>query len=134
MPSVNQSVNPRNGSFLCCALKSVPIIFQYFLLSFYKVDSSNLALNVNEELFLFLLETSGRKGKKKKPFHRHISRVLCQLEVHGYKLIRQFRNQNGLQWYGVQMIVAFISLSYRLNTTENLMEVQTANNLPLEFL
>lgn len=32
------------------------------------------------------------------------------------------------------MIVAFISLSYRLNTTENLMEVQAANNLPLEFL
>lgn len=118
MPSVNQSVNPLNGSFLCCALKSVPIIFQYFLLSFYKVDSSNLALNVNEELFLFLLETSGRKGKKT-PSHRHISRVLCQLEAHGYKLTRQFRNQNGLQWYGVQMIVAFISLSYRLNTTEN---------------
>ena len=133
MPSVNQSVNPLNGSFLGCVLKSVPIIFQYFLLSFYKVDSSNLALNVNEELFLFLLETSGRKGKKK-PFHRHISRVLCQLEAHGYKLTRQFRNQNGLQWYGVQMIVAFISLSYRLNTTENLMEVQTANNLPLEFV
>ena len=88
---------------------------------------------MNEELFFFLLETSGRKGKKIL-FHRHISRVLCQLEAHGYKLTRQFRKQNGLQWYCVQMIVAFISLSYRLNTTENLMEVQTANNLPLEFV
>ena len=84
--------------------------------------------------FSFFWKLPGEKEKKKKPFHRHISRVLCQLEVHGYKLIRQFRNQNGVQWYGVQMIVAFISLSYRLNTTENLMEVQTANNLPLEFL
>ena len=83
--------------------------------------------------FCFFWKLPGEK-EKKKPSHRQISRVLCQLEAHGYKLTRQFRNQNGLQWYGVQMIVAFISLSFRLNTTENLMEVQTANNLPLEFV
>ena len=84
MPSVNQSVNPRNGSFLCCALKSVPIIFQYFLLSFYKVDSSSLALNVNEELFFFLLETSGRKGKKKKTIpSTHFS---CSMPVRSPRL------------------------------------------------
>lgn len=83
--------------------------------------------------FSFFWKLPGEK-EKKIPFHRHISRVLCQLEAHGYKLTRQFRKQNGLQWYCVQMIIAFISLSYRLNTTENLMEVQTANNLPLEFV
>ena len=83
MPSVNQSVNPLNGSFLGCALKSVPIIFQYFLLSFYKVDSSNLALNVNEELFLFLLETSGRKGKKKTIPSTHFS---CSMPVRSPRL------------------------------------------------
>ena len=67
-------------------------------------------------------------------FHPHISRVLCQLEVHSYKLMRQFRKQNGLQWFCVQMIVAFISLSYRLHTAVNLMKVHTAKDLPLEFV